>query len=973
MTDFTQRKDMTRWNRTGLTRFRYIDGNAITHLETLRQAMAAAFTDAGGTNQWDALTSAMPVADSESPEQRQTRWIEQYRDERRDYAWEILRAFARAGHVLTDYVDAYANETFLETATQWDHVRYLCEMLDYHPAPPASAQTSLALIAKGGSAGTVAKGFAVKNKPQDGSAPVVFETLHDLGIDARLNQLRALAWNQSQAIFSYMPAATYYGGQPIPPEYLEPTTHLARFPYQGELDDVSVGTRGVLVIETDNDTQVGISVQVASVGEDELVIRGDTPLSSWPTTIHRHQVRLLLKPSYRQSPRLNGSAVAIIDAPGGVGLASGALVAWLDSSSWRASRVDAIESNRIQFKDSVPGIGKKLYTLIQSRPQYLESEASPQSRAVLPTVRKTQDVWSTSASKLSSSNVLHQNVDGGDGVLYDYVDGSAFPSGVYYLPDTDAALATVTHSASGAIEFDGDAGDLTSGDWVIAMQGTTVANACRLNRIDEEDAGYSVEFDSSELLVQSVYANFEFDIRPTDHDVNDSPVFVTDKASRSNAYSKIFLEADTYPELLDVGRTLVVAGIDDTREVTVKDLDRSASWIKIAPALPGSKLIGSGTTSSYTAHGTIIYANVVTTGHGESGKLQVLGSGNATQTSQRFELALENVAFVTDPNMSAGVAAAIEVSVDGQTWKQVETLHNSEPEEPHYTTRITEQRTLHINFGDGWRGRRLPTGQNNVRALARVGTGLRGNLNARSLVKIVKPHYLIEDVVQLLLASGGNDMEGVESMREFAPASVLSLSRAVSLDDFTHLVTSNASVWQARAYRRLPGPGRSEKIEIAVVPAGGGELGTLEDSLRAFVKASALPGVDIAIRRFEPVLINLAVSVQVKEEEFDPDLVAADVGQALLNAFALSQSRLGESLFLSRVFEVVERVPGVANSHCAIGDGGFIDDTGATVAVRNTGTGATGSIKRVSLFDWQAMHIDPVHSVVNVTTLPYTL
>ena len=58
---------------------------------------------------------------------------------RREYAWEIMRAFARAAHVLLGHLDAYANEGYLRTATQWDNVRKLAAMVNYQPAPAASA------------------------------------------------------------------------------------------------------------------------------------------------------------------------------------------------------------------------------------------------------------------------------------------------------------------------------------------------------------------------------------------------------------------------------------------------------------------------------------------------------------------------------------------------------------------------------------------------------------------------------------------------------------------------------------------------------------------------------------------------------------------------------------------------------------------------------------------------------------------
>ena len=157
-------RDLTRWNRAGLSRLRYVDGNAVTFLETLRESAAEAFTEAG-SNSWQALDTRHPVIANENAAERQQRWLAQYYDDRRDHAWEILRALARSSHVLAEYLDTYANENLLRTCTEWDNLRRLVEMLDYHPAPPASAVSWLAIQAKEHASGNLEAGFAVKNKP----------------------------------------------------------------------------------------------------------------------------------------------------------------------------------------------------------------------------------------------------------------------------------------------------------------------------------------------------------------------------------------------------------------------------------------------------------------------------------------------------------------------------------------------------------------------------------------------------------------------------------------------------------------------------------------------------------------------------------------------------------------------------------------------------------------------------------------
>jgi hypothetical protein len=221
MSDLTS--DLTRWNRAGLPRFRYVDGNAAAWLEELRLALLSRNLaplldpnqpDPAADSEWWKEIWRRPPADQQGqafvkkildeaearllwqapdgagplwvrppmrPEmetEHSTRLREQYEAGRGDLAWEIVRSFARGVHVLTEHLDAYANEGYLGTATQWENVRRLIAMLDVRPAPPASASTVLVLEAKG--VGTVAKGFQIKHSPADGGAPVIFETLDDL-------------------------------------------------------------------------------------------------------------------------------------------------------------------------------------------------------------------------------------------------------------------------------------------------------------------------------------------------------------------------------------------------------------------------------------------------------------------------------------------------------------------------------------------------------------------------------------------------------------------------------------------------------------------------------------------------------------------------------------------------------------------------------------------------------------------------
>ncbi|MDH5551838.1 MAG: hypothetical protein OEX82_00740, partial [Nitrosomonas sp.] len=195
-----------------------------------------------------------------------------------------------------------------------------------------------------------------------------------------------------------------------------------------------------------------------------------------------------------------------------------------------------------------------------------------------------------------------------------------------------------------------------------------------------------------------------------------------------------------------------------------------------------------------------------------------------------------------------------------------------------------------------------------------------------------------------------------------------------SLRDFANLAQASSSVWQARAIRLLPpGLGRSDMIEVVVVPAGGGELGVLAESLQETLSLHALPGVQISISNYQSIMLDLDITMQIKTDEFDTDLVTEGVRQALIDSFALKQSRLGEALYRSQIIEVVERVEGVENCECRINNSGFRDAKGEIVQPRRVVIGNGDVIKRVSLDERQVIYIDEKLSKLIVIAQEYSL
>lgn len=974
MSDLT--RDLTRWNRAGLPRFRYIDGNAAAWLEELRLALLSRnLAPLDDPNQPDPAASldwwkevwSKPPADPAGQQflekvldeaearllwqapagpgplwvrppvrpELETEWSARLRDQyeagRSDLAWEIVRSFARGVHVLTEHIDAYANEGYLGTATQWESVRRLIAMLDVRPAPPASASTVLVLEAKADRVGTLTRGFQVKHSPTDGGAPVIFETLDDLEVDPALNALRPLDHDRAPEL-----------------------TQGSRLELAGRVKGLRTGEPLILEDERTGELHAYL---IQSVSEDATVTRVDVS-PAVKSGIPKGYARVHAAPRERLAPIAPaakgaevGKALQLTEEP--AGLQPGDVV-WIDDGQQPIyRRVEQVRGRRIvldmplgdlRIDRAVVGRPMVLSVTDISHREVVKDEGGGKEASIL-VIRVAGD-WSRLGGNWLADKIVKVGADplplfqviSADfrpvGSVLNNNEGQLDPNGGYtvlrlqwthqtglgnpqallapppggglwkadrFLERASGALPEVITTAMPKKAAPGDLAVVGSGStlsWtrlaaieVDADKGTALLRA---NESGWRDRGGGPFF----LAETRVFTKFESIARVVGWSANTEPV----------VGAEIPMPL-VIPAALRPGRTVVVE-LDDQPSLAVAS--------RVVAVAPGKVTLDRAVPDGSRRDNLVLRANAVLAGHGEAKGERALGSGDASRSHQTFRFEERWVSFVADPGQPSGVRAAIEVRVGNRLWQQVPTLADSGPADPHYTVRMTEDGGVELAFGDGRNGRRLPTGVNNVRLSWRQGVGLAGNLPAGKLIKAARPNPAIEAVRQPLPATGGNDMEGVESMRATAPASVSTLGRAVSLADYGRLAASQSSVWQAAAFSLPTGLARQDSVRVVVVPAGGGELGALADSVRAFLSAHALPGVSIRIDPYQPVSFDLRIELQIVTAEYDPERVVEAVRARLLAAFGLRSRKLGQALRLSEVYRIVEGVPGVANSLCVL-------------------------------------------------------
>lgn len=946
--------DLTRWNRAGLRRFRYVDGNAVTYLERLRERLAESYTGPGETlPRWSELVTRHPVPVQESAAAREARLLAQYADTRRDHGWEILRAFARSTHVLTEHLDAFANETFIGTATQWESIAKLVALLDARPAPPASARTDLALIAK--ATGRLAAGFQVKNAPKDGGAPAIFETIADLDVDPALNALRPADWDRSQEMLSYI--AWNPATLPLP-DATRTAGHWAQFPLAAGDASPTVGTLAVLEVQGEDTTEApqGLGVEIARVQGTAAILLGQAPQDGAPLSVRRWQLTLHSAADLVQKPRLAGPDVVILTPEHALSPGRSS-VTWY-AAGWKSAKVLEVDGDRVRLNASaMPADGASLYLMVTASRQNVGGI----DRVIVPTDRGGgARVWSPGLSDYSASLASEPAV----GAFVSYQYATALDA-LFYVPAGSDPIAQVIAAAPAGLVLGGVVKGLGQGDWIVSAG--AALQAVRVDAVIELDGDTVIETTPEVAdLRAAVHLLFARRLRPLDHDRNRTVAF--DTTNRSDRVTRLLLEQGAGLAALKRGRQVIVETKGQAHSATIAAFDAGAGWAEIAPPVPGTELTDPQAAPPLERWTTTVYSNVVTADHGETQPRKILGSGDATQSGQSFAVSVDKLSFVTDPLMPSGVRAAIDIELGNRHWRQVGNLRDSGPADADFEVRLADDQSVAVHFGDGRNGRRLPTDTDNIRYRWRKGVGTDGNLAAGSLKKIVKPDPLIERVMQPLASAGGAETESLSSLRETAASGLLTLGRAVSVEDFGTLAARNAQVLQAVSFAATEGAKRGERVRVVVVPAGG-RIGTLGDDLQTFLQNNAQPGVQIEVAAYVPLPLSLRAVLRIDTAAYDPDKVAASVRAAIEAAYGLARARLGAPLFRSQLLALIESVEGVENATAEIDVTGWAAVAPPPLVNRSPG----GAVRNVKPRPNQMIHIDPAQSSIAIRTETYAL
>jgi hypothetical protein len=908
----TRLTDLTRWNRAGLTRFRYVDGNAAVWLEELRIAMLAQYlraidpderlpekwrdlflkkqsdwelslpqTDYSEAVAWDALLP-QPPASPETAGKRNSRLVAQYDRRSSEYAWELMQAFARAAHILLEHLDAYANEGYLPTATQWDNLRKLAAMVNYLPTPPASATTTVALhVADGAGAVEIASGLATKYARPEGGAPLVFETLKPIVGHPDLNAARAFEWDRNATPIDLAVHTDWI----VPEKAKLAPGDLAVLAGSG-----STATALILAAVV-RDDEAGLAT-LSFEPKDSAV----PPLCEVGLHIEPEGVRLGLPESSGGQLVLNVSGAASIPANSVVLIRYGdisalASVAQSNGNQLVLSGIENV-SGAVEIEALTP-VGVNNDGNFDAAPQVSTLYFRQSTGGVTAAQGEMQ--------RSGGNDVARRFTRPSNTTGIGYANLAANPT---FSGTVVSTPQSIVDSGAFGVRFEGKPPkSLKAGDWYVArtVGGTDLAGLQVVGVRIEADVHY-VLFHAEPPAAPGLtefFGPMTRRLQPLHHDRNPVPAIE----------GGIVCLEGLAPEALDLVKPGRAALVVLEREGAEKQAGQ-ATISEVEPIGDGLKLtlVSESNFADWEKGWTTFHLNTVGLSHGETKAPKVLGSGDAEKLRQDFRFKVDTVSFIPSTASVSGVAPDMDVAVDGIKWEYRDLGDPSAEGADAWSVRLNEDDTLQIYFR-----RRLPTGKNNLAAPRhRVGVGLSGTgVPPWSFTAPMKKNRFVTAITQPFATAGGADREPVSSIRENAPANLAANGRAVSLRDFERLCARHSSVWQAHA-REVIGVSSANLVDIVIVPSGGGAVPeALKGDLVASILSRALPGVAVAISAYEGVAVTIGVKVRVDIARFDKTDVQDSVLAALTDAFSLVRRGLGQPLYVAEILAAAERVEGV--------------------------------------------------------------
>ena len=804
-----------------------------------------------------------------------------------DFTIALLDAWAVVADVLTFYQECIANESYLRTATERLSVSELARLIGNQLQPGVSASVYLAFtiedapgalgpaINLGSSAGVVLEppppvpvdaGVKVQSIPGPGEKAQTYETAEAIAARAEWNGLKPRL-KQPQRILTTMGSVII----------------------KGQANNLTKGDT-LLLIDNSNARATRVaSVVTVDSGADVTRVDFETPALSPapPLTLSDGDVN-----AFAQQTELDEGVIQQIVARR---WSAEDLSALARVQGWTESALTAGINEFVSRRSTAPD--ERVFAFRQ--------------RAAL--FGYNAPKWeSLPASTHFGQRITKFKLDSSGNPV---VDGFGFVAAAFPVNWEERMLEQDAQPSSGqrTIDLDSPYSNIAKESWValrapIAGGGIQSATYKIKDHAEVSRNDYSISAKISRLKVEATPAfNANFKIRTTTALVQSEQLIPADVpvedvvASDSVRLDRAYLGLKT-------GRAVILTGTRSDLPSAIVSETRRLEEVCIEAGFT-VLVFDRELTYSYLRPTVTINANVAPATHGESVN-EVLGGGDATKPFQSFTLRQPPLTY-TSAETATGSETSLEVRVNDLLWKEVPSFFGHRPDERIYVTRTDTEGKTTVTFGDGRTGAHLPSGQENVKAKYRKGTGLGGLVKAGQLSQLMTRPLGVKGVVNPEKTAGGEDPEQLEDARANAPLTVLTLGRVVSLQDYEDFSRSFAGI--AKALATWVWTGQHRAIHLTVAGANGAEIDPNGDVGTKLLSALRLHGdsrVPIILESYQPRFFILSAAIKIDPDHLREKVFAA-VEARLRESFSFEQRGFGQSANLSEIFALIMKVDGV--------------------------------------------------------------
>jgi Baseplate J-like protein len=306
---------------------------------------------------------------------------------------------------------------------------------------------------------------------------------------------------------------------------------------------------------------------------------------------------------------------------------------------------------------------------------------------------------------------------------------------------------------------------------------------------------------------------------------------------------------------------------------------------------------------------TTVNANVALATAGTT-VTEIMGNGGAASPNQNFALRQSPLTYVqaTTPN---GRQSTLLVRASGVAWTEVPTLYQQPASAQVFAIENQSDSTSDVFFGDGTEGATLPTGQNNIIATYRIGSGSAGNVAAGAITTLMQRPLGVSGVTNPEAATGGADPQSIDYVRINAPQTVLTLGRAVSITDYQNFAATFAGI--AQAYAIWIPSSTARGVFLTVAATGGVALQPGDNTLVKLVAALqgyGNPQIPIVVQSYIETLFGFTADVMYNTA-YDQPTVKANIMQTLSTAYSFAQRSFGQGVSADEIATTIQNVAGV--------------------------------------------------------------